>query len=356
MNARQRDFATRIILLFLLLFLAVSAVSLCTAPDSTDPGSSVPPHAPTSTSDNDKPKSAPDPVLTLIQSPVSELRPSGELARMLTFGSKHTDVQRENKLSQIKGKVVEWNLPVYEVKRIEGGYRIQTSGTELAILMSDESLVATTVDISPRSQSDRDEIESLMTGDLISFKGLIDDITLRTLEIRPAIYTATALLSVQALLHSRVIRQSNEAIVSREIDGYSEIAMMLDAKSGSGLLTEYNTSKSTKPDFLKNLYENGIRSKQFGIAAEAGRIPIAVKGGRREIQDSKVMFFRESLGEAIKFGVIVRVDDPDAARHLWCGLKNSGQRPFTIRIDVPGIFASFTAAGTLRAPAEQFSC
>lgn len=42
----------------------------------------------------------------------------GELASAFVLNSKHTDVQRENLLKEIKGKVIIWDVKVYEVKKL----------------------------------------------------------------------------------------------------------------------------------------------------------------------------------------------------------------------------------------------
>ena len=53
----------------------------------------------------------------LVSAIPSALSPEGELDNMFSLGSSNTDLQRENKLKEITGQVVQWTLPVYEVKR-----------------------------------------------------------------------------------------------------------------------------------------------------------------------------------------------------------------------------------------------
>ena len=45
----------------------------------------------------------------------SRLAPSGELARIFTLFSEYTDLQRDEKERELKGIVVQWRLPVYNV-------------------------------------------------------------------------------------------------------------------------------------------------------------------------------------------------------------------------------------------------
>lgn len=106
------------------------------------------------------------------------LSPTGELAAMFNLMSDNTDLQRENKLKEIKGKVVEWSLTVYEVEKDGDGYTVQTkAGND----------VGTFIHISPRNEQDRATIEALKTGSRISIKGIIKDDLMRNLVIKPAI-------------------------------------------------------------------------------------------------------------------------------------------------------------------------
>lgn len=124
------------------------------------------------------PSQAKDEIPDLVSAPVSDLRPDGELAAVFDLGSRYTDVQRQNTEIEIKGKVVGWGLPVYEVSKRGDKYRIQTSGA---------GTIGTFVTITPRNASDRQFIESLHTGDFVAFKGTIRDVSMRNLEIEPAI-------------------------------------------------------------------------------------------------------------------------------------------------------------------------
>ena len=105
---------------------------------------------------------------------------SGELSELFSLGSKNTDIQRDNMEKEIKGKIVEWSLPVYEVKkRDENIYRVQTkSGTRY---------VGAFLTLYARSSDEASYIESLQTGSMITFKGKIGGTTMRNIDIDPAI-------------------------------------------------------------------------------------------------------------------------------------------------------------------------
>lgn len=128
--------------------------------------------------DRTKPSVALDETAALVSASVTDLRPDGELAAIFDLGGHYTDLQRENKEKEIKGKVVQWNLPVYEVSKHEDKYRVQTAS---------EGVIGTFVTITPRSAADRQLIEALHTGDVLSFKGIISGVSMRNLEIEPAI-------------------------------------------------------------------------------------------------------------------------------------------------------------------------
>lgn len=127
-----------------------------------------------------------DPLADLAAVQPSGLKAEGELSEIFALGSKHTDLQREKKSKEIIGKVVQWRLPVYEVSKSGGGYRIQTQ-TRIGTGMFGTNLVGMFVYITPRSEEDRRIIEALKTDDMLSFKGQIADTSLRTLTIRPAV-------------------------------------------------------------------------------------------------------------------------------------------------------------------------
>lgn len=111
----------------------------------------------------------------------SDLVPYGDLANKFNLMSEHTDIQRENTEKEITGQVVQWTLNVYEVKKNSSGYRVQTDM---------KTSVGTFIDIFPKNDEERSEIEALKEGDSISFRGYIDGVSLRHIEISPAVLIA----------------------------------------------------------------------------------------------------------------------------------------------------------------------
>lgn len=130
--------------------------------------------------------------------PSANLSPEGDLAEIFSYGSDFTDLQRQLKFKEIKGKVVEWSLPVYEVKQSGDGYTIQTSSHAKGDPFGTK-LIATFLRVLPRSEEDRRFVERLKTGDVVKVKGIIKDVTLRSLDIEPAIFIDDERLPKQLL-------------------------------------------------------------------------------------------------------------------------------------------------------------
>jgi len=148
-------------------------------------------------SNNDKSPSI-DPLAQLEQEAPSDLNPQGELAAIFSFGGNNTDLQRENKLKEITGKVVQWQLPVYDIKKSGNGYRVQTQGTVGEFMGS--PVVGTFISITPRDDQEKQSIEAMKTGDTILFKGRIKDSTMRHLEISPAILASAKVVVAEPVV------------------------------------------------------------------------------------------------------------------------------------------------------------
>jgi hypothetical protein len=93
----------------------------------------------------------------------------GALAKAFWFGGGSTDLQRQNAQEQIKGKVVQWSLPVLNIHRSEDDtYEVETK-------LDGPVVVDTSIEITPRNERDRQFLASLKIGDLFSFRGVIAD-------------------------------------------------------------------------------------------------------------------------------------------------------------------------------------
>ncbi|MDR3424130.1 MAG: hypothetical protein P4M13_03500, partial [Alphaproteobacteria bacterium] len=91
-----------------------------------------------------------------------------------------TEVQREEKERQIRGAVVEWKLPVYDVSsRADGYYVIQTS--------TGNGQIGTFCHVKPKDEYEKKVLVSLKPGQIITCKGIIDGVSMGNIEIDPAI-------------------------------------------------------------------------------------------------------------------------------------------------------------------------
>ncbi len=101
------------------------------------------------------------------------------------LNSEHTDIQRDNLLKEIKGKVVVWQLKVFEVEKSGSTYKIQTNSS--IDLGQGVEAVGTFIRITPRDDSERSQIEALKTGNMITVRGKISGETMRHIELDPAV-------------------------------------------------------------------------------------------------------------------------------------------------------------------------
>jgi hypothetical protein len=128
-------------------------------------------------SKDEKDQQAKDKMQTFFESPIDNIS-GGELKEIFSYGGKSTDIQRDNKEKELIGKVVKWNVKVYEVKKNSYGYKIQTSGTS--------DMVGTFANIAPQNEEDKTYIEALQTDDFITIKGKITGISMRHINLKPA--------------------------------------------------------------------------------------------------------------------------------------------------------------------------
>lgn len=124
----------------------------------------------------------------LESAPVNPIKLHGELSDVFAPFSDYTDLQRENMRHKVIGSTVQWDLPIYEVHPPEDGvYKVTTpSGTFAG--KDGKSFLMAVIFITPRDDKDRAVLDALKTNDVISFKGVIADIHLRSaVRVTPAI-------------------------------------------------------------------------------------------------------------------------------------------------------------------------
>lgn len=110
----------------------------------------------------------------LSRDPLSDLSPTGEIQEIFKLGSTYTDLQRQRRLAEIKGKVVQWVLPVYEVRE-EGDNCYEVVFTTAKV--GKHQTVSVTAYVEPRTEQELRFIESLRTGDFVKVKGRLTGLT-----------------------------------------------------------------------------------------------------------------------------------------------------------------------------------
>ena len=145
-----------------------------------------------------------NPLVALENAIPSNLEPTGELAAIFEIGGNSTDIQRENKLAEIRGKIVAWSLEVYDVRKDDDKYKIQTSGGN--------NIVSTFITLSVRNNQEKAFVEGLKTGSNIEIQGIIKDVSLRHIEIEPAILFKEKVIPVQTAANQPVPIQNSDPV------------------------------------------------------------------------------------------------------------------------------------------------
>ena len=111
----------------------------------------------------------------------SEISRVGELYEMFKFNSQYTDIQRENRLASLKGKVVNWDCTVYEVSKT-GDRRYLINSTP------GDGRVGLILNVIARNEAEARYIENLMTGSPLAFVGMLNgEMFMRSLILDPVV-------------------------------------------------------------------------------------------------------------------------------------------------------------------------
>lgn len=108
--------------------------------------------------------------------PISPDITSESLYPMFRLGTEFTDIQRENKTKEIVGKKVRWLGSVFEVGKTSDGYKIQ-------LKMTSNQIGAF---IYLEGHDNAAVIEKLKEGDQIIAVGIVEDVLLRNVQLKPA--------------------------------------------------------------------------------------------------------------------------------------------------------------------------
>ena len=118
--------------------------------------------------------------VALIEKTPRSARTPAELAEAFALNSRATDVQRKMLTTDVVGRSVEWDLPVYEVEFTEGRYKV----TSQAIPVQDADavpLLRVVAFVLPRNEADDALLRAVKTGEVIRIRGIVQEIQLRTI-------------------------------------------------------------------------------------------------------------------------------------------------------------------------------
>jgi len=105
-----------------------------------------------------------------------------QVAEAFALGSDSTDLQRDLLNKELVGSVVEWRIQVYEVEFAEGRYKVTSQ--PLPIKSKEVlQLLRAAVFVVPSSDSDHDLMRKLKTNDMVTIRGRVRDIVLRTVVV-----------------------------------------------------------------------------------------------------------------------------------------------------------------------------
>lgn len=122
----------------------------------------------------------------VLQTASIDLTPE-EVGQAFAIGSAATEVQRQRLKEALLGSVVQWDLVVYDVSLDGRVYRIVSQ--PLARGEGDATvLLCAVAAVTPREDADAARLERLRTGDRVRIRGVVQDLSLRTVVwIEPAI-------------------------------------------------------------------------------------------------------------------------------------------------------------------------
>ena len=115
-----------------------------------------------------------------------------EIAEAFALNTRATSVQRERLELQLREAVVRWRIVVHEVMLEEGVYKIVSEPAPIRDADA-TALLRVVAIVHPRSDSDRQRIEALRTGDTVELQGRAKGVLLRTvLTLQPATLRSAA--------------------------------------------------------------------------------------------------------------------------------------------------------------------
>lgn len=115
-----------------------------------------------------------------------------QVSEVFALGSDFTDLQRDLLSKELIGSVVEWNIQVYEIGYADGVYKVTSQPISIKSRQAVNMLRAT-IFIHPQNVPDHDLLRKAKTNDMITIRGSVQDIVLRTVVVIEPALLATSL-------------------------------------------------------------------------------------------------------------------------------------------------------------------
>lgn len=192
----------------------------------------------------------------LSSSTYSSLSPYGRLADIFNIGSDYTDLQREDTLKEIKGQVVQWTLPAYEIHRDGDVYTIS--------VLPGKNVGCSVVIFNPDTQQ-LSRLKSIKTGENITFKGYIKGISMRHIIISPAMLVLSDSNQSVQLNHYSIPLSKLKSLIKQADKGDARAAYRAGV-----LLYDFRGQNSKNYDDVINSINKAI--KYLSVAKNNGNI------------------------------------------------------------------------------------
>lgn len=178
-----------------------------------------------------------------------------KLCQMFKLNSKFTDLQRESMIEDLKGKIIEWKLPVYEVSsKSNNVFRIQTFNPSFF----ECGYVSTSINLVALNDGDLSRIKALKTNDVITIRGKIKGVFLRHIEIDPAIFSNTGRL-VNSNINQKSIKSKGQDVNTESFESKNQ-GVSSNEKISPTLqkqFTSYFESKNWTVNLISDVNKDG---------------------------------------------------------------------------------------------------
>lgn len=102
-----------------------------------------------------------------------------QAAEAFALGSDATDLQRDILKKELIGKVVDWEISIYEIEQEEGGYKMISQPIQIKSKRA-TGLLRVVAHVHPRGDVDLEVLRKSKTNDVIRIRGRVQEVVMRT--------------------------------------------------------------------------------------------------------------------------------------------------------------------------------